>query len=72
MYMRHPFFLHKKRLLAQTSLRNILGTKNLGEILSDRENISSSMQVGTPSLKYTAHSISTPWLQFKYVQYSLN
>ena len=33
------------RLLAQTSLRNILGTKNLHEILSDRESISIAMQV---------------------------
>ena len=33
------------RLLAQTSLRNILGTKNLHEILSDRDSISNSMQV---------------------------
>ena len=33
------------RLLAQTTLRNILGTKNLHEILSDRESISGSMQV---------------------------
>ena len=33
------------RLLAQTTLRNILGTKNLHEILSDRESISCSMQV---------------------------
>lgn len=33
------------RLLAQTTLRNILGTKNLHEILSDREGISNSMQV---------------------------
>ena len=32
------------RLLAQTTLRNILGTKNLHEILSDRESISCSMQ----------------------------
>merc|ERR1712083_758832 len=35
---------HSTRLLAQTSLRNILGTKNLHEILSDRESISNSMQ----------------------------
>ena len=35
------------RLLAQTSLRNILGTYNLHEILSDRESISSSMQVSS-------------------------
>lgn len=32
------------RLLAQTTLRNILGTKNLHEILSEREGISASMQ----------------------------
>jgi len=35
---------HSTRLLAQTTLRNILGTKTLHEILSDRESISSSMQ----------------------------
>lgn len=33
------------RLLAQTTLRNVLGTKNLAEILSDREEIAHSMQV---------------------------
>ena len=33
------------RLLSQTTLRNILGTKTLHEILSDREEISGSMQV---------------------------
>ncbi|XP_032426245.1 erythrocyte band 7 integral membrane protein-like [Xiphophorus hellerii] len=32
------------RLLAQTTLRNVLGTKNLAEILSDREEIARSMQ----------------------------
>ena len=32
-------------LLAQTTLRNVLGTKSLSEILSDRENISHVMQV---------------------------
>jgi len=36
---------HSTRLLAQTSLRNILGTKNLHEILSDRDSISNSMQI---------------------------
>ena len=35
---------HSTRLLAQTTLRNILGTKNLHGILSDRESISGSMQ----------------------------
>ena len=33
------------RLLAQTTLRNILGTRSLSEILSERENISHSIQV---------------------------
>jgi len=33
------------RLLAQTTLRNILGTKNLAELLSEREDISLNMQV---------------------------
>jgi erythrocyte band 7 integral membrane protein len=32
------------QLLAQTTLRNILGTKSLQEILSDRENIANSME----------------------------
>ncbi|KAM7445175.1 Mechanosensory protein 2 [Porites harrisoni] len=32
------------RLLAQTTLRNVLGTKNLSEILADREVISHTMQ----------------------------
>ncbi|XP_012686351.2 stomatin-like [Clupea harengus] len=32
------------RLLAQTTLRNVLGTKNLSELLSDRQGISQSMQ----------------------------
>lgn len=33
------------RLLAQTTLRNALGTKNLAQILSDREEIAHTMQV---------------------------
>ena len=36
---------HSTRLLAQTTLRNILGTKTLSEILSEREIISNMMQV---------------------------
>ncbi|XP_051965592.1 stomatin (EPB72)-like 3a [Xyrauchen texanus] len=35
---------HSTRLLAQTTLRNILGIRNLSELLSDREGISNSMQ----------------------------
>ena len=38
---------HSTRLLAQTTLRNVLGTKNLSDILSEKESISNSMQVGT-------------------------
>ncbi len=36
---------HSTRLLAQTTLRNVLGTKRLSEILSERDVISNSMQV---------------------------
>ncbi|KAG8200398.1 hypothetical protein JTE90_028574 [Oedothorax gibbosus] len=35
---------HSTRLLAATTLRNVLGTKNLSEILSERESISHHMQ----------------------------
>ena len=34
---------HSTRLLAATTLRNVLGTRNLSEILSDREAIGESM-----------------------------
>lgn len=35
------------RLLAATTLRNILGTRTLQEILQDKEHISHQMQVST-------------------------
>ena len=35
---------HSTQLLAATTLRNVLGTKNLTEILSEREKISEDMQ----------------------------
>lgn len=35
------------QLLAATTLRTVLGTKNLSEILSEREQISHTMQVGS-------------------------
>jgi hypothetical protein len=38
------YFSHSTRLLAATTLRNVLGTKNLAEILSERETISQVMQ----------------------------
>ena len=40
--LQHPS--HSTRLLAATTLRNVLGTKNLAEILSERETISQVMQ----------------------------
>lgn len=40
---------HSTRLLAQTTLRNMLGTKALHEILGDRESISNDMQVASYS-----------------------
>ena len=33
------------KLLAQTTLRNMIGTKNMSEILMDREGLSAQMQV---------------------------
>ena len=36
------------QLLAATTLRNVLGTRNLGDILSDREAIAQEMQVNSP------------------------
>uniref|UniRef100_A0AAY5KND6 Band 7 domain-containing protein n=1 Tax=Esox lucius TaxID=8010 RepID=A0AAY5KND6_ESOLU len=44
------------RLLAQTTLRNVLGTKNLAQILSDREEIAHNMQV----LKHAPDTIQSP------------
>ncbi|XP_023331491.1 band 7 protein AGAP004871 [Eurytemora carolleeae] len=37
---------HSTKLLAATTLRNVLGTKNLSEILSERETIAQIMQTG--------------------------
>jgi len=37
-------FSHSTRLLAATTLRNVLGTRNLSEILAEREAISHAMQ----------------------------
>lgn len=45
---------HSTRLLAATTLRNVLGTKNLSEILSERESISHVMQVRS-SISSTSH-----------------
>ena len=42
------------RLLAATTLRNVLGTKSLGDILSERESIASEMQE-------LLHDATEPW-----------
>lgn len=42
------------RLLAATTLRNVLGTKNLSDILSERDSISGMMQVST-STRFVIH-----------------
>ena len=42
------------RLLAATTLRNVLGTKSLGDILSERESIASEMQE-------MLHEATEPW-----------
>ena len=43
------------RLLAATTLRNVLGTKDLGDILSERENIAQEMQE-------LLHEATEPWV----------
>ena len=48
------FFSGSARLLAATTLRNVLGTKNLGDILSERESIASEMQE-------LMHEATDPW-----------
>ena len=50
------------RLLAQTTLRNVLGTKNLSEILSDRENISHFMQVSREISQPRRSASSLMWM----------
>ena len=51
------------RLLAQTTLRNVLGTKNLSEILSDRENISHFMQVRQRSKWAKCDDVLNIWVE---------
>ena len=53
------------RLLAATTLRNVLGTKSLSEILSERESISASMQVFLASLSnHTSFLLPLDGIQF--------
>lgn len=58
---------HSTRLLAQTTLRNVLGTRPLHEILSDREAISNTMQV-----KYTGFVIWRDIFKYVYASQLLN
>lgn len=46
------------QLLAQTTLRNILGTKTLSEILTDRESVSAMMQVSTAAAAVRRSSLA--------------
>ena len=49
------------KLLAQTTLRNMIGTKNLSDILMDREGLSSQMQVCLSlHSRYLQQSLSSP------------
>ena len=47
------------RLLAATTLRNVLGTMNLGDILSQRESIAREMQVIIGRVLSTSKSCGT-------------
>lgn len=71
-------YSHSTRLLAATTLRNVLGTKNLAEILSERETISQVMQnaldeatdpwgvkVSNLARKPQLRSVMTPFLSFR-------
>jgi erythrocyte band 7 integral membrane protein len=53
-------FSGSARLLAATTLRNVLGTMNLGDILSQRESIAREMQVDA-SLSRAAAAL---WAEF--------
>lgn len=44
MYLKIANYSHSTRLLAATTLRNVLGTRNLSELLTEREAISHTMQ----------------------------
>ena len=59
------------RLLAQTTLRNVLGTKNLSEILSDRENISHFMQVYRVSTELCDNTMYTQYSVGTYIVYQM-
>ena len=51
------FSTNLSRLLAATTLRNVLGTRNLGDILSERESIAQEMQVRLSSYSFTYYKV---------------
>ena len=59
------------RLLAATTLRNVLGTRNLGDILSERESIAQEMQV-IDKFKFIVHLFCVDFkkINTKSIQYS--
>ena len=59
---------HSTRLLAQTTLRNILGTKPLHEILSERDSISQAMQVYYSPMTLTYHYIVTIQKKMRFIK----
>lgn len=49
------------QLLASTTLRNVLGTKAMSEVLSERESISQEMQVKLIDTLYIHHTFPIVW-----------
>ena len=45
------------KLLAATTLRNVLGTRNLGDILSERESIAQEMEVSGMQVQVVVCSV---------------
>ena len=56
------------RLLAATTLRNVLGTLTLGEILSQRESIAKEMRV----IKYSIWIAFMSWIRDWYLEIKTN
>ena len=48
-------YAESARLIASTTLRNVLGTRTLGDILSDRVKIAQEMHVGGSETSHRKH-----------------
>ena len=61
------------QLLAATTLRNVLGTKNLGDILSERESIASEMhnllEEATDSWGVTVERVELKDVRWTFISY---